>query len=208
MKTMLPYLSGLVAIILLTQGLSASPAGAAAPAPSSGEVAAAPGSALAPPPAEPRPANSTSRIWSIAGSALRPRDSGVNFAADSSGGGAYPLDNPFKVWNAPVHLPQGAVVNTVTMFYYDTSTSNRPGFFTIYDRQTAAIVTEWAMSSSGSSGAGSAFATVNQTIDNTQHAYMVNWRPNMAGGSIQLRGFQIICTVLPGASGTIVIPLY
>ncbi len=100
------------------------------------------------------------------------------------------------------------MVTSATMYYYDTSSSNCTGFFTIYDRQNATIVTEWTMSSSGSGGAGSATAVLDHTIDNSQYAYAVNWRPGVEGGAIQLRGFQLTYTLPPGTTGTVVIPLY
>ncbi|MBZ0112044.1 MAG: hypothetical protein K8J08_06265 [Thermoanaerobaculia bacterium] len=131
----------------------------------------------------------------VAGSALRPRETNVTTAVDGGGGCAYVGGgNASTVWNTPVYLPQGATVDTLRMYYYDTSASNTTAWFTVYDLY-GAIVQEWPVTSSGSAGNGLADSVqINHTIDYNVNSYMINWRPLVAGSTLQLCGFRIFYT--------------
>lgn len=130
----------------------------------------------------------------ITGSALRPRDSVVNFNINSSGGCIYALDNAFDTFNTPIWLPQGTQVNQVRMYYNDTSDSNSTAWFTVYDLY-GEIVSEWAVSSSGNFGNGfNDTALIDHVIDYNMFSYLINWRPSVAGTTMQLCGFRIFHT--------------
>jgi len=127
----------------------------------------------------------------IAGSALRPRDSVVDFNISSSGGCIYAVNNASDVFNTPIWLPQGATVDTLRMYYYDTSGSNSAAWFSVYDLY-GDIVEEWNVSSTGD--LGNSFndsAQISHTIDYSVYSYLLNWRPGVAGTTMQLCGFRI-----------------
>lgn len=130
--------------------------------------------------------------WRVIGSALRPRESDVSFSINSSGSCSYVTGGDAStVWNVTPILPQGAVVDTLRMYYDDTSGSNSSAWFTIYDLY-GDIVDEWNVSSSGSSGNGfNDSATIEHTIDYSTYAYLINWRPGTTGATMQLCGFRV-----------------
>lgn len=83
------------------------------------------------------------------------------------------------------------------MYYYDTSASNTTGWFTVYDLY-GNIVQEWSVSSSGDVGYSfSDSAVIDHTIDHSTYAYLLNWRPNATGSTLQLCGFRVFYTPPP-----------
>jgi hypothetical protein len=131
------------------------------------------------------------RSQRIAGSAFRPRDSVVDFDVNTTGGCIYAENNAFDVFNTPIWLPQGATVNQLRMYYRDTSDSNSTAWFTVYDLY-GEIVDEWSVSSSGNFGNGfNDSPVIDHTIDYNSYSYLINWRPVVAGTTMQLCGFRI-----------------
>lgn len=127
----------------------------------------------------------------ITGTALRPRDSVVNFDVNSSGGCIYAKDNAFDIFNTPIWLPQGATVNSVRMYYNDTAAGNSSAWFTIYNLY-GEIVDEWSVSSTGSGGNGfTTSETIEHTVNYNLYSYLLNWRPVVSGTTMQLCGFRI-----------------
>jgi hypothetical protein len=127
----------------------------------------------------------------IAGSALRPRRSGVDFNPSGSGGCIYASNSAGDIFNTPIWLPQGTTVDTLRMYYYDTSASNSTAWFTVYDLY-GSIVDEWAVSSSGDFGNSfSDSSPIDHVVDYSIYSYLLNWRPNVAGTTMQLCGFRI-----------------
>ena len=62
-------------------------------------------------------------------------------------------------------LPQGSWVDTMRMYYNDTSATDSTAWFTVYDLY-GNIVQEWAVNSSGNSGNGfNDTALISHTID-------------------------------------------
>lgn len=178
-----------LALALATTALAA----AAAPPPptSSAEFAQPPAPALAAP--DPEPQGGTLVSLRVPGSALRPRESNVSYTVNGSGGCSYvTAGSTFTVWNyALTELPQGARVDTLRMYYSDTSASNTTAWFTVYDLY-GAIVDEWSVSSSTS--AGNSFndsAAIDHVINYATYSYLLNWRPNVSGSTIQLCGFRV-----------------
>lgn len=133
--------------------------------------------------------------WRVTGAALKPRENDVSYTVNSSGSCTYvTAGDAFTVWNFAPPLPQGAEVDTLRMYYYDTSGSNTTAWFTIYDLY-GGIVDEWSVSSS--TNAGNSFndsAQINHTIDYSVYSYLINWRPVVSGSSMQLCGFRIFYT--------------
>ena len=130
--------------------------------------------------------------WRITGAALKPRENDVSYTVNGSGSCTFVTagDNS-TVWNIAPALPQGAVVDTLRMYYYDASGSNTSAWFTVYDLY-GSIVQEWAVSSSGSGGNSFNDSTaINHTIDYSIYSYLFNWRPNSTGSTLQLCGFRV-----------------
>jgi hypothetical protein len=103
---------------------------------------------------EPTAAGSYNATLRIPAAALKPSSSDVEWqtfggCAFASGG------DPNLTWAAPLYLPDGATVRYFKMYYNDQSAKNCTAYLTLYDAW-GHIVTEWALSSSGSSGEASA----------------------------------------------------
>jgi hypothetical protein len=129
----------------------------------------------------------------VSGSAMRPREDDVSYTVSGSGGCVYVTagDSSTVMNTAVTDLPQGANVDTLRMYFYDTSGSNSSAWFTVYDLY-GSIVNEWPVSSSGSGGNSfSDSAQINHTIDYSVYSYLINWRPNVTGSTMQLCGFRI-----------------
>lgn len=133
----------------------------------------------------------------ITGSALRPRTSVANFGVNSNGSCIYAVDNPFDVMNIAVWLPQGSTIDTLRMFYNDTSASNSTAWFTVYDLY-GVIVQEWPVSTTGNVGFSfNDTAQIGHVIDYSVYSYVINWRPAVAGTTMQLCGFRIFYEAPP-----------
>ncbi len=128
----------------------------------------------------------------VAGATLKPRQSDVEWDC-GTGGMVYASSGDYTtVFNVPLYLPQGATVEYLRMYYYDTNSSeNCIGWFTVYDL-FGSVVEEFHVYSSGDSGNN--FTTTSEfshTIDYSQYSYVLNWRPNELGSDMQLCGFRI-----------------
>lgn len=128
----------------------------------------------------------------IAGSALRPRVSSDGTAVNLDGGCIYNSSGSATgVLNVPLQLPEGANVLTLRMYYFDTSASNSTAWFTVYDLY-GSIVEEFSVASAGN--AGNSFndsAPIDHLIDPSLYSYVLNWRPTVAGATMQLCGFRV-----------------
>jgi hypothetical protein len=131
----------------------------------------------------------------IAGSVLRPRGSEPTFSS-TAGGCIYALTEGWQVWNAPVYLPQGAMVTQMRFYFSDGSASaDSWAWFTAYDYQ-GFVEDEWGAPSFGSTGSGYVtIEDINHVIDYTQYSYVVNWRPVLAANNMKACGFRIWYTM-------------
>lgn len=130
--------------------------------------------------------------WRVAGTTLRPRSSGASYVP-TSGGGCFYLSagDSFVVFNTTLDLPQGATINTLRMYYTDTSESDSTAWLTVYDLY-GTIVQEWGVSSTGNLGNGfSDSALINHVVDYSLYSYVINWRPYVIGNTMQLCGFRV-----------------
>jgi hypothetical protein len=136
--------------------------------------------------------------WRVTGSALRPRENTVSNTVNSSGGCIYvTAGSAFTVWNTTPDLPQGAVVDTLRMYYHDTNASNSTAWFTVYDLY-GAIVQEWSVSSTGNFGNSfNDSVAIDHTVDYSLYSYLINWRPIVTGSTMQLCGFRVFYTPPP-----------
>ena len=128
----------------------------------------------------------------VTGSVFKPRSSSVGWAPGAQGGSIYASSgSSLEVWNSPLYLPQGTLIQFVRMYYYDNSASNCYGWFTIYDLY-GDVVDEWGVSSSGTPGDSfDDTAAINHTINYNIYSYVLNWRPNQLGSTMMLHGFRV-----------------
>ena len=155
---------------------------------------------------EAAPAGAGSASLRIPAIAFRPINSSTN-TEYYTWGSMYASSNATGYWDAPVYLPQGAVVTSVRMYYYNTNaTTTCYALFGYFDFATERGSFPGNWSSTGSSGLGyNDSAPINHTIDNTKYGYMVGWSPHVADSTMRLEGFQIFYTPPPGRAA--VIPL-
>jgi hypothetical protein len=128
---------------------------------------------------------------SLSGSALRPGASNVGWQYHSAGGCVYASDgDEYTVWNAAVHLPQGAVVNRMRMYAYDSSSSSdSQAWFTVFDTW-GNVEDEWEVGTSGSAGQRAWSTEIfDHQVDNTRYTYLVKWQPSALGSAMRLCGF-------------------
>ncbi|MBZ0112043.1 MAG: hypothetical protein K8J08_06260 [Thermoanaerobaculia bacterium] len=128
----------------------------------------------------------------LAGSAFKPRATDVTATTNSNGSCAYAAaGNASTVWNVSPNLPQGAIVDTLRIYYNDTSASNSTAWFTVYDLY-GSIAQEWPVSSNTSGGNSfNDSAQINHTVDYGVYSYLVNWRPAVSGSTMQLCGVRL-----------------
>jgi hypothetical protein len=138
----------------------------------------------------------------IAGAALKPRESNVEWSGVGGAGGCIYASSGSSnaVFNAPVYLQQGATVKYFRMYYNDQNAStNCSASFTVYDLY-GVVADEWDVSSSGT---GKTFVTTSEfthTVDYGYYSYVVNWRPYDLGTDMQVCGFRIYYHTPPGAT--------
>lgn len=134
-----------------------------------------------------------------AGSALKPRESNVEWYREGGGGCIYASSgSSVAMFNVPIYLPQGAEVNHLRMYYNDTAAAtNCVAWFTVYD-DYGEVHEEWEISSSGDAGPG--YVTTEEfshTVDYSLYSYVINWRANELGTDMQVCGFLIYYIALP-----------
>lgn len=150
------FLMVLVSVLSLigVSGLVGAQAQTAAVSSNNGQVVKSPPPVHAPPPPNFAPGDA---VLTGTGSALRPRASDINFTVIGSGSGIYCTGkgSSYVVFNTPLDLPQGTLVKSLRMYYYDADPfSSCNSYFTVYDLN-GNFVTEWtAASPTGSVGVG------------------------------------------------------
>lgn len=139
------------------------------------------------------PSQSYNASVRISGSALKPRESNVEWTGVGGAGGRIYASSGSSsaVFCFPVYLPQGATIRYFRMYYNDQNASrNCSAWFTVYDLY-GVVVDEWGVSSTGT---GKTYATTSQLsheIDYSSYSYVVNWRPYELGSDMQVCGFRI-----------------
>lgn len=143
----------------------------------------------------------TNAYLRIAGAALKPRESNVDWSGAGGAGGCIYASggSTSAVFNVPVYLQQGATVEKMRMYYDDTNASkNSTAWFTVYDLY-GTVVSEWGVSSSGSGGNGyRTTAEFTHEVDYALYSYVINWRPYELGTDMQVCGFRIYYATAPG----------
>ncbi len=127
----------------------------------------------------------------IEGSSLFQENSTQGWSADGSGG-CLISSFPSVVYNVDIQLPQGARIDYLRIYYYDSSPTNANGWVTTYDG--AGHYTDIAfVTSANAAGYGTNLSSgpIGHTVDNHNNAYVLNWRPNSIGSSQMLCGFRV-----------------
>jgi hypothetical protein len=122
------------------------------------------------------------------GVAFQPRDSDTGYdyfgsgCISSKGADYFVLD---------IQLPDGAEIDFVRMYYYDTSSSaNARMYLTSYNAQGGYSDVMY-IDSGGASGYGSVGDFTSYVIDPITEAVTLVWRPNTTGSSMALCGVRI-----------------
>lgn len=130
--------------------------------------------------------------WFILGSHLLGRGSGMQYAYGGNGCMYVTNSNGIIRMQFPVSLPDGAVIKSMDVFYYDTSASDLTVWLTTYDPGTTNLDIATA-SSTGTAGLGSASsAEVTHTVDNGIQAYSLNYSwGGVEDSTLQICGVRI-----------------
>ncbi|HOA22220.1 MAG TPA: hypothetical protein PKL82_06985 [Anaerolineaceae bacterium] len=126
-----------------------------------------------------------------AGATMRPRASLTNWEYDS--GGCIHPSKGYDLFTLPLDLPQGASIDYLRLYFYDTSTTaNGTAFITIYDG-AGGIDDLISVSSVGSAGYGYAVSDyVNHVVDNVNYAYVLNYSSGTPSSSVRLCGLRVM----------------
>ena len=158
-------------------------------------------------------ADPTSSLYRVSGQALRPNFSADEYDYIGMGGGCiYATDTDFigEPFSAQIHLPQGAIINTLIMRYYRYDTSyNCTGYLRIYSLY-GQLVTEYPIITGPFIGWDWGLPTyLSHTVNNNNYTYMMEWVPESAGSYMSLASFEIYVQDPPAAAPKVaVIPLY
>lgn len=156
----------------------------------------------------PHAVQATSATLSVAGTTLRPRASSTTYGYGGNGT-TYAVAGT-GYFNAQVYLPQGAVITSFRMYYYDAdATYNCQGWISCYGVNGQILTDISSVASTGSAGYGFVdSAPINHTVDNTLYNYALVWGPSVIGTDMRLAGFSIIYTPPATPARSSVIPLY
>ncbi|HNT54585.1 MAG TPA: hypothetical protein PKG95_07725 [Anaerolineaceae bacterium] len=126
----------------------------------------------------------------VAGSTLRQRASGNNWFASGSGGCVYANDT-YNIFNLDAQFPEGARIDYLRIFYYDTSDSNSIAWLTTYDG-AGGYSDRTNVYSANNLGYGTTLSDyLGETVINYNNPYLLNWRPMVADNTMQLCGLRV-----------------
>ena len=125
----------------------------------------------------------------VTGATLRPRDSSAGWAY--GGGCIYSTTSGNVVFNVDIQLPEGAGIDYLRIFYNDTAAVDANAWVTSYDGEGGYDDLLY-VPSAGNSGFGTNLSPFTRVIvHNANQALVLNWRPNVAGTTMQLCGLRI-----------------
>ncbi|MBN1920531.1 MAG: hypothetical protein JW892_04755 [Anaerolineae bacterium] len=130
----------------------------------------------------------------VAGSTLRPRFSTTTWSWGGAGGCIYATANANEVFNVPLSLPEGSRIDYLRLYFYDTSASNSTAWLSYYNGAGGLVdlPNPTGVVSSGNSGYGTTLSTyMGHIVDNLNHAYVLNWKPVVSGGTMMLCGLRV-----------------
>lgn len=102
------------------------------------------------------------------------------------------LDTGIEFLNVGLQLPDGARIDYLRLFYYDSNAgTNGTANIRKYDG-SGGYVEIASVSSAGSAGFGTTLSSfANHVVDNGNGGYVLNWEPFATGTSIQLCGLRV-----------------
>jgi len=148
--------------------------------------------AAGPLPAAPLAAASNMSHWSILGSHLLPRSSGVTYSYGGNGC-LYITGSSGEIrLQAPVVIPDGSIIKSMDVSYYDTSPFDLTVWLTAYE---PGISNQDLFSASSTAAGGFGIASspeITHTVDNNTLAYSLNYSWSSAvDNSLQICGVRI-----------------
>ena len=112
---------------------------------------------------------------------------------------AAPAAPPYDLFTLHLEVPNGARIDYLRLFFYDTSSANSQSWITTYDAQGAFS----DLTSVDSVGAGGYSTTLSaylgHVVDTATNAYVLNWRPNQLGNAMRLCGLRVAYRLPEGA---------
>ncbi len=132
----------------------------------------------------------------VAGSTLRPRNSTADWHIDSNGGCLY-TNALNEIFNVDLQLPNGATIEYLRLYYYDTSASDNRAWVTSYDGagNYNDLIT---VASTGDTGYGNTLSSSpSVVVDTLSNSYLLNWRSYTAGNTSQLCGLRVFYSTNP-----------
>ena len=130
----------------------------------------------------------------IAGSNFTPRSSAYAYAY--GGAGCTYTTNDQEAITAPLHLPDGATIEGVRIYYYDLVASDGTVYLTTYDG-AGNFDDLLTVSSLGATGYGerySGLATA-YVVANKDTSYVLTWRAGTSGAGMQFCGARVFYSV-------------
>ncbi len=130
--------------------------------------------------------------YHVTGTALHPRDSAVAWDSDGTGGCLYQVSGDVNtIYLIHLEIPEGARIDYLRLYYYDTSSNNSYAWVTRYDDE-GGILDVTAVTSADATGYGTTLSPlVSHIVDNTNYSYVLNWRPYVNGTSMRLCGLRV-----------------
>lgn len=126
----------------------------------------------------------------VAGSALRPRNSGVDWISAGSGGCMYTSGLAWS--NVDVQLPEGSRVDYLRLFYFDTNTNDSLAWLTSYDGAGSKDDMVYVQSASDVGYGTTLSEYLGEVVDTTYKSYLLNWNPLSAfNETLQVCGLRI-----------------
>jgi hypothetical protein len=139
--------------------------------------------------------NSILQEWSsfhyifVPGSGFTPRASSTTWSYP--GGGCVSAVTGNELFSLDLQLPQGARIDYLRLYYYDTSANNSTAWITTYDG-SGGFTDLTNVSSTGNSGYGTTLSPLIQhVVDNASRAYVLNWQANQTGSTMRLCGLRV-----------------
>jgi hypothetical protein len=127
--------------------------------------------------------------YHVAGAALQPRASSTSYAYD--GLGCIHITAGAELFNTNFQVPDGSTIKYLRLYYYDTSATDEQAWITRYD-DGASFQDLVTVASTGSSGLGTILSpAITHTVDNYGWSYVLNWRENTTGATLQLCGLRV-----------------
>ncbi|MDD2522809.1 MAG: hypothetical protein PHW11_08335 [Anaerolineaceae bacterium] len=128
----------------------------------------------------------------VNGSAFRPRDSSVSWTTDGSGGClVLSAGDPWVIFNLHLEIPNGARIDYLRFYFYDTSAYNGNIWITRYNN-IGGLADLVSVPSSGNTGYGTTLsAELLHIVNSTEYAYLLNYRPYVFGATMQLCGMRV-----------------